>query len=76
MLFRPKEIDTASGEGPVSRPLAQWDISVRADFQWNLAFNNTIAHEYSDGISTWVKPHWHFSGTHQLMKELSPLARL
>jgi hypothetical protein len=51
MLFRPKEIDTSSGEGPVLRPLAQWDISVRADFQRNLAFNNTIAYEYSDGIS-------------------------
>jgi hypothetical protein len=52
MLFRPEEMNTASGVRPVLRPLTQRNINISTYANWGFVLNNTITHNNLKGFTT------------------------
>lgn len=51
VLFRPEEMDAASGQRPVFRPSAQRYINVPADFSRSPAFYDAVTHDNAQGLA-------------------------
>ena len=51
MLFRPEEMNTASGVRPIFCPLVQGNVNITTDFSGFMVFYLSVTHNYAHGLT-------------------------